>query len=191
MKQIASLLLFSLALVTQPASQAGTLANELEGKLVRLNGSKIEKVPTGTLADKKIFAFYYSAHWCPPCRAFTPELVKEYKKLSEKHPEFELIFVSSDRDEKAMEDYMDWGKMSYPAISYQDRSSARTVQAMGAQGIPYLVVTDANGKELIGKGTKDWVHPSQVLPELKKLLNSDQLPAKTASADEVRRKLGL
>ena len=30
------------------------------------------------LADKKIIAFYFSAHWCPPCRLFTPVLAEFY-----------------------------------------------------------------------------------------------------------------
>ena len=30
------------------------------------------------LSDKKIIAFYFSAHWCPPCRLFTPVLAEFY-----------------------------------------------------------------------------------------------------------------
>lgn len=30
------------------------------------------------LADKKIIGFYFSAHWCPPCRLFTPALAEFY-----------------------------------------------------------------------------------------------------------------
>ena len=34
------------------------------------------------LADKKIIAFYFSAHWCPPCRLFTPVLAEFYSVSS-------------------------------------------------------------------------------------------------------------
>ncbi|KAK0074992.1 hypothetical protein PV326_011971, partial [Microctonus aethiopoides] len=40
---------------------------------------------------------YFSAHWCPPCRAFTPQLVDTYQRIRERGQNFEVIFVSSDR----------------------------------------------------------------------------------------------
>jgi len=43
---------------------------------------------------------YFSAHWCPPCRSFTPQLADAYEKcMGDKN--FEIIFLSSDRDENA------------------------------------------------------------------------------------------
>ena len=41
-----------------------------------------------------------SAHWCPPCRGFTPKLVELYNTMKASgRDDFEFIFVSSDRDE--------------------------------------------------------------------------------------------
>jgi nucleoredoxin len=34
-----------------------------------------------TAAGKNI-GLYFSAHWCGPCRQFTPQLVKMYEKLT-------------------------------------------------------------------------------------------------------------
>ncbi len=31
------------------------------------------------LKDKKVVVIYFSAHWCPPCRAFTPILKDFYE----------------------------------------------------------------------------------------------------------------
>lgn len=42
---------------------------------------------------------YFSAHWCPPCKGFTPVFAERYKKLKGIGTNFEIIFVSADRDE--------------------------------------------------------------------------------------------
>ena len=50
-------------------------------------------------------ALYFSAHWCGPCRGFTPNLVKTYeairaaKAADPARAGLDIIFVSSDRDE--------------------------------------------------------------------------------------------
>jgi nucleoredoxin len=32
------------------------------------------------LQGKQVLAFYFSAHWCPPCRQFTPVLAQAYRQ---------------------------------------------------------------------------------------------------------------
>ena len=32
------------------------------------------------LEDKQVICFYFSAHWCPPCRQFTPALAQAYRQ---------------------------------------------------------------------------------------------------------------
>ncbi|RCV44390.1 hypothetical protein SETIT_9G369900v2 [Setaria italica] len=47
----------------------------------------------------KTVILYFSTKWCPPCRDFLPTLVKEYKKMKEKNSDFEILFISIDKDE--------------------------------------------------------------------------------------------
>ena len=51
-----------------------------------------------------IFGLYFSADWCPPCRAFTPVLTELYQNI---HPEkkVKVIFISSDHDEQSFHQY--------------------------------------------------------------------------------------
>ncbi|GLV36728.1 hypothetical protein CBL_02437 [Carabus blaptoides fortunei] len=68
----------------------------------RLYEEEHSEAPGGDIRYQDLSAdiirgFYFSAHWCPPCRAFTPQLVDTYKMLRKKDPGFEVIFVSSDR----------------------------------------------------------------------------------------------
>ena len=45
-----------------------------------------------------MIGLYFSAHWCPPCKAFTPVLVEAHQKLKATGRDFEVVFVSSDKD---------------------------------------------------------------------------------------------
>lgn len=153
-----------------PAAQAAPDFSDLSKDLVKLEDGKVKKAKDIDLSSKKYVAFYYSAHWCPPCRAFTPKLVEWYEDMKQKHGDtFELVFVSSDRSEDAMAEYIEWGKMSFPALEYDERDD-RDVQEHAARGIPYMVVLDQEGKEVLGKGEEDWVHPGNLLEPLEDLL---------------------
>ena len=45
--------------------------------LVKADGTKVGA--TEGLDGKAIVCLYFSAHWCPPCRAFTPVLKDFYE----------------------------------------------------------------------------------------------------------------
>lgn len=45
-------------------------------QLMRKNGEVVEA--NQVLKEKKVICFYFSAHWCPPCREFTPVLADFY-----------------------------------------------------------------------------------------------------------------
>jgi len=99
------------------------------------------------LAGVKYWAFYYSASWCPPCRAFTPDLVSFYRDFKPSHPEFELIFVNDDRSEDAMLDYMKNDSMPWPAIWYADINNPELeARKYCGEGIPCLVLVDSDGQ---------------------------------------------
>jgi len=77
--------------------------------LVHLLGEKLmsesgEISTAEALASKCAVALYFSAHWCPPCKGFTPKLAEWYTK-SLKSKGLEIVFVSSDKDEAAFKEY--------------------------------------------------------------------------------------
>ena len=71
------------------------VAELVKESLVQANGKSVKG--NSALANKKFIALYFSAHWCGPCRAFTPELVKFRNNCVKKNLPFEVVFVSSDK----------------------------------------------------------------------------------------------
>jgi len=124
------------------------------------------------LAGVKYFAFYYSASWCPPCRAFTPSLVAFYDGFKPTHPNFELIFVSRDRSDGDMVNYMKGDSMRWPAIWFQenDKPEVGAKRYLG-RGIPDLVLVDANGKILANSfdGNR-YTGPAHVIESIRQIV---------------------
>lgn len=139
------------------------LAKIFDGKLTDAEGKPVK---TDSLKKAKYVAVYFSAHWCPPCRKFTPELVK-FTNENRKGGNFEVVFVSSDNGAEAMNEYMSGAKMPWGGVL------GKSVKGSGVgddiKGIPHLRVFDAEGNVAIDsvKGGK-YVGPRYVLAELKK-----------------------
>ncbi|XP_041362566.1 tryparedoxin-like [Gigantopelta aegis] len=94
----------------------------------------------------KIVGLYFSAHWCPPCRGFTPTLATFYNNVKSKK-NFEIIFISSDKDESSFKEYLD--SMPWPALPFSDRDRKKALsEKFGVTGIPTLILLDEDGKVL-------------------------------------------
>lgn len=121
----------------------------LDGNLVVLDGTEMK---AHTLAKKpdKYYVFYYTASWCGPCRAFTPTLVEFYKK--HKNDNFEVVLISSDRDEKSMEAYAEKNKMPWPHVKFDQVKTFKGKYAHGVRGIPSVIVCDLEGKIVTSNG---------------------------------------
>jgi thiol-disulfide isomerase/thioredoxin len=110
--------------------------------------AKRKKVGVSALGGAEKIGIYFSAHWCPPCRAFTPQLVDAYNDMKKDGKPFGLVFVSSDRSKDAMEDYMKGTKMPWYAIPYDSKKRAELQRKFNVRGIPTLVVVSSEGKTL-------------------------------------------
>ncbi|MET0263559.1 MAG: thioredoxin-like domain-containing protein [Rariglobus sp.] len=150
---------------------AGKLTSELTGKLVALKGKTLAPHARENILGAKYYAIYFSAHWCPPCRGFTPELVDAYKDLKKKNPDFEVVFVSSDEDKDAMQGYMAEYKMTWPAVRFDLSKGLSAVRKFSGNGIPNLVFVTADG-EVLSSSYVDgkYVGPRKVLKDIQKTL---------------------
>merc|ERR1711963_1138082 len=95
-----------------------------------------------------IVGIYFSAHWCPPCRGFTPVLAETYKKIVAAGKKFEIVFVSSDRDQASFDEY--YAEMPWKAIPLSDGEKKEALGGKyGVRGIPTLVLVRGGTGETI------------------------------------------
>jgi len=152
-----------------PAEEPSEFSKKVYKDLVYLKGSRLAQFKPEAGDSPKYFAFYRSALWCPPCRAFTPKLVKFYKKQKRRGAAFELVYISSDRNEDSMVEYMKDYDMPWPAFKYGTNKNIVTTKG---GGIPNLIVSDADGKKLFGSYNDDgkYIGPTAVMNKLEELL---------------------
>jgi nucleoredoxin len=155
-----------------------------KGGLVDKAGAKFDTA--SHLAAHDYVLLYFSAHWCPPCRRFTPELAKWYTKqvpaLAAAGTKVEIVFVSSDNDKAGFEEYMK--DMPWKALAYEDRDVKEELsEALEVEGIPTLALLDKAGNvmttEARGKISSDpdgfpWLpKPVETLSDAASTINSE------------------
>ncbi|KAE8716546.1 putative nucleoredoxin 1-2 [Hibiscus syriacus] len=117
----------------------------ISGDLDYVIGKDGAQVKVTDLVGKTVL-LYFSAHWCPPCRSFTPNLVEVYKKIKEKDEAFEVIFISSDRDQTSFEEY--YFGMPWLALPFGDARKSLLSRKFKVQGIPMLIAIGPTGKTI-------------------------------------------
>lgn len=134
----------SVALMTYDVPLETSFFNISLGTQLLTSNSSL--VPTSNaLHNARLVALYFSAHWCGPCRSFTPALSEMYAHLKDYRPfhGLEIVFVSSDRDTNSFTNY--FGSMPWQAIPFEQLQSVKGAlnSTYGVRGIPALVVLDA------------------------------------------------
>jgi thiol-disulfide isomerase/thioredoxin len=162
--------------------EAQTIAKELTGKLVALNGKITQPSNNPTIGQVKYIALYFGAGWCGPCHKFTPDLVGFYNEMKPKYSDFEVVFVSRDTSAAEMDNYMAEMKMPWPALRWDAVKWSTKLNKYSGPGIPCLVVVNANGEVLSDSynGSK-YLGPHKALDGLRALLTQGG-PAVIASS---------
>lgn len=150
-----------------PVGGVNSLYASLKGDLVRFHNGTLSPFEDEEMAGKKLVALYFSAHWCGPCRKFTPSLVDFYNRVAATHPEFEIVFVSSDKSASAMQTYMQETNMPWPALDYGKVAAKTDITKYAGSGIPCLVLVDASGKVISDSfAGKEYLGPQKVLTDI-------------------------
>jgi len=102
--------------------------------------------------EGKYVGIYFSAHWCPPCRLFTPKLVAFRNAHQD---QLEIIFVSSDRSADAQKTYMEETGMQWPSVPWRGKSATALKNHFQVSSIPTLVILNPDGKVVSVDGRSD------------------------------------
>jgi len=128
----------------------------LNGQQLLKKDESVVKVDSA-LQEKKIIGIYFSAHWCPPCRLFTPVLAEFYNDLLSNGEPFEIVFVSSDKSPEELMKYLkechgDWLAVQHGTVLSQDLKKRFQVS-----GIPTLVIINRDGDVITRNGRSEVV----------------------------------
>lgn len=146
------------------------------------------------LGEAQAVALYFSAHWCPPCRDFTPQLARALQGNA--CPQLAVVFISRDRDMASFTGY--YREMPWLAVPFNSPMRELVTAQCQIRGIPSLVVFDGRtGRQITANGVQDvrtryfnmqaclqaWgitVAPAPVAPVVQSASSSSSAPAKKA-----------
>jgi len=120
---------------------------------VRLKSTKLinksgKEVSASNELSSKVVLLYFSAHWCPPCRQFTPMLKEFYSKMKGNGFNIEIVFVSSDKSEQEMMSYFQNDHGDYLAVKFSEDDRIDLSRDYDIRGIPTVCAIDKDGKTL-------------------------------------------
>lgn len=118
-----------------------------------LGNDFIKKDGTASMADlekPQYIGLYFSAHWCGPCRAFTPVLSGFYNEVNKNDKCLEIVFCSSDQNEASFKEY--FNTMPWLALPFGSDNKEILSDAFGVNGIPCLIILNQLGEIVDGDG---------------------------------------
>lgn len=116
----------------------------LDGNLVKFDGRSVKRFKAES-KPHKLYAFYYTSSWCLPCQKYTPKLVEFYNSQKPENDNFEVVLITSDSDEKAMEDYAEDKEMPWPLLKLSKTDKFTEKFDHSVTSIPSVVVCDLEG----------------------------------------------
>eukprot|EP00326_Haptolina_ericina_P012593 CAMPEP_0181211544 /NCGR_PEP_ID=MMETSP1096-20121128/23842_1 /TAXON_ID=156174 ORGANISM="Chrysochromulina ericina, Strain CCMP281" /NCGR_SAMPLE_ID=MMETSP1096 /ASSEMBLY_ACC=CAM_ASM_000453 /LENGTH=275 /DNA_ID=CAMNT_0023302951 /DNA_START=85 /DNA_END=912 /DNA_ORIENTATION=+ len=153
---------------SEMAGDSAAASTASSGKLLEVLGDgKVIHGESGHATDLSavtkgapLIALYFSAHWCAPCRAFTPKLRSFVEALEAEGMVLPVIFGSSDRNEGAFLRHL--SSVPWHAFPFGDERVDLLKQRFGASFIPWLVILDAKGNVVVNEADTQVGEDTQV-----------------------------
>ncbi|TVT98950.1 hypothetical protein EJB05_55702 [Eragrostis curvula] len=110
------------------------------GGVETLLASGGKAVPLSSI-EGKMTCLFFSAHWCRPCRNFTPKLLEIYTTLRNTGKNIEIIFISLDHDESSFLDHLKG--MPWLALPFDTGLTRKLCAYFDVEHIPALIPLSA------------------------------------------------
>ncbi|XP_039259626.1 nucleoredoxin-like [Styela clava] len=101
------------------------------------------------LYGEDVLGLYFGAHWCPPCRQFTPKLAQFYNDVNAGGKKFEVVFVSLDTEENSFNGY--YNDMPWHAIPFKSDLREKLAGKFYVRELPTLLLLDSRGNLITTK----------------------------------------
>ena len=97
-----------------------------------------------------------------------PQVAEFYKKEVAGNPKIDMVFYSHDKNAEGLQKWLSTHRPPYPALSIDaTKNRHKRLPLVGkhyAKAMPYYVVIDREGKEVV-KGATTWVPVSEFIKE--------------------------
>jgi thiol-disulfide isomerase/thioredoxin len=129
------------------------LSIEVLSKVLQQPNNKIiTSLEDQRVTSAPLVAYYFSAHWCPPCRGFTPKLAEFYRSVNGTEKKIEIVFFSWDDSEESFSEY--FSEMPWLALKLGHEKINEVAKENGIKSIPTLIILK-NGKIVTKTGRND------------------------------------
>ena len=130
----------------KPTPPTHPLFAELFGPTLLLPGKQERSTCGLDRLAGKVVGVYFSASWCGPCRQFTPMLAQIHAQARAAGRQFEVVFVSADRDTASFNDYFRGHQMPWLAVPFEAPQRQQTQARFQVNGIPHLKIFSPFGQ---------------------------------------------
>jgi thiol-disulfide isomerase/thioredoxin len=169
--RIAMAILLCLSLKLQAADKSNAVLTPHAGDLVIASGEKLVPFASQQFLTAPYTVLYFGAGWCSDCRKFSPKLVASYNAQTSSQRGYEVLYISQDRTEAEMRQFIMKEGMRWPAVAYDKVAGAADLNRYHPnKSIPWLAVIDRSGTVLLhSESDKD---AAEVLKQLEAKIES-------------------
>ncbi|KAK8803548.1 hypothetical protein WA158_001242 [Blastocystis sp. Blastoise] len=124
--------------------------------------TKGEDMSMSEVIHNKYYGLYFSAHWCGPCKKFTPLLKKRYNKMKKISDDFEVIFCSLDKNQKEFDEYYEM--MPWKAFPFESKTGEDLSKSYRVEFLPTLILFNPQGEIISQNAVKEFEDMNHKFP---------------------------